>query len=104
MPVLSALEALSSYLHFTQNSVWHRFIPPSTTLLSELLGIPVYANLINEFLERATYQGLRLHVPGDPNPNVAYKEAIVTNLAVLDQKCQKCEQEFEKLFGHLGEL
>jgi len=80
------------------------FIPPSTTLLSELLGIPVYANLINEFLERATYQGLRLHVPGQPNPNVAYKEAIVENLATLDQKCQKCEQELEKLFGHLGEL
>ncbi len=80
------------------------FIPPSTTLLSELLGIPVYANLINEFLERATYQGLRLHVPGQPNPNVAYKEAIVGNLATLDQKCQKCEKELEKLFGHLGEL
>ncbi len=78
-------------------------IPTSTDLLSKLLGIPISANLINEFLERATYQGLRLHVPGQPNPNVAYKEAIVENLTLLDQRCQICEQGLERLFGHLGE-
>ncbi len=80
------------------------FIPTSTPLLSELLGIPVLANLVNEFLDRATYPGLRLHVPDQPNPDIARKDAILGNLAALDQRCQHCEKEFEKLFGRLGEL
>ncbi len=80
------------------------FIPRSTSLLSELLGIPVLANLVNEFLERTTYAGLRVHTEGQPDPNIARKEAILGNLATLDQRCQKCEQELEKLFGRLGEL
>ena len=78
-------------------------LPTSTDLLSKLLGIPISANLINEFLEQSTYPGLRMLVSGQPNPNVAYKEAIVENLTLLDQRCQICEQELERLFGHLGE-
>ncbi len=80
------------------------FIPTSTTLLSELLGIPVLANLVNEFLNRATYPGLRVQAQGRPNPDIARKEAILGNLASLDQRCQYCENEFHKLFGRLGEL
>jgi hypothetical protein len=80
------------------------FIPTSSTLLSELLGIPILANLVNEFLNLSTYPGLRLQAAGQPNPNIARKDAILGNLAALDQRCQQCEQEFEKLFGRLGEI
>lgn len=80
------------------------FIPTSTPLLSDLLGIPVLANLVNEFLDRATYPGLRVQSPDQPNPDIARREAILGNLAALDQRCQNCEKEFEELFGRLGEL
>lgn len=80
------------------------FIPQSTPLLTELLKIPVLANLVNEFLERSTYPGLKVQAQGQPDPNIARKEAILGNLTTLDQECQKCEQELEKLFGRLGEL
>jgi hypothetical protein len=78
------------------------FIPP--VLLPNLLEIPAYARLVNEFLERATYPGMTLIAEGAAHPNSERKRAILENLTTFEGLCNHCDQRLEEIFGPLGEM
>jgi len=76
-------------------------IPETGDTLQQLLRIPPIANLVNAFLDQATFPGLQVRASGAPDPTVRQRESILSNLRHFEEVCVLCEERLGEALGPL---
>jgi Putative DNA-binding domain len=75
-------------------------VPGGDSVLANLLQIPMLANLANQFLEQATYPGMRGMVSSDEAAGKA-REALPRNIKLLNELCTEAIGVLDEAFGSL---